>query len=204
MSLQAPDPDPRHSPQSGEVEIGPRIRELREASGMSLRGLARASGLSVGFLSQVERGISSIALSSLRAVADALGHPMSELFETEGPPSPDDDSIIFTLMRGSERKRSVVSGGRHYEMLSARAPGLILEPMLVYIEPGGVEEPPVSHAGEEFAYVLSGRLVYEVAGEEHLLEPGDSLYLRSNTPHAMRNDGTETCVVVSVVTPRHY
>ena len=204
MSLQSPNPDARRSAPPGEIEIGPRIRELREASGMSLRGLARASGLSVGFLSQVERGISSIALTSLRAVADALGHPMSELFEAESEASPDDDSIVFTLMRGSERKRSLISGGRHYEMLSARVPGLILEPMLVYIEPGGIQEPAVSHAGEEFAYVLSGQLVYQVAGEDHLLEPGDSLYLRSNTPHAMRNEGTETCVVVSVVTPRHY
>ncbi len=204
MSLQSPNPGARRSAPPGEIEIGPRIRELREASGMSLRGLARASGLSVGFLSQVERGISSIALTSLRAVADALGHPMSELFEAESEASPDDDSIVFTLMRGSERKRSLISGGRHYEMLSARAPGLILEPMLVYIEPGGVQEPPDSHAGEEFAYVLSGQLIYQVAGEDHLLEPGDSLYLRSNTPHAMRNEGTETCVVVSVVTPRHY
>lgn len=204
MSLQAHHPESDRSTPPGEVEIGPRIRELREASGMSLRGLARASGLSVGFLSQVERGISSIALTSLRSVADALGHPMSAFFESESDGLPDDDSVVFTLMRGSERKRSLISGGRHYEMLSARVPGLVLEPMLVYIEPGGVQEPATSHTGEEFAYVLSGKLTYQVAGEEHFLEPGDSLYLRSNTPHAMRNEGTETCVVISVVTPRHY
>lgn len=202
--MRSPGPETPQHASSQEIEIGPRIRELREASGMSLRGLARASGLSVGFLSQVERGISSIALTSLRAVADALGHPMSELFEADSEVSSDEDSIVFTLMRGAERKRSLVSGGRHYEMLSARAPGLILEPMLVYIEPGESEEPAEGHSGEEFAYVLSGQLIYQVAGVDYLLEPGDSLYLRSNTPHALRNEGTETCVVVSVVTPRHY
>lgn len=186
-----------------ELELGARIRELRESTGMSLRKLARESGMSVGFLSQVERGLSSIALSRLRAISNALGYSISDFFE-EDPVQEPDDAVIFTLTRAADRHRRVVSGGRHYELLSARVPGLVLEPMLVYIEPGGVREDPTGHPGEEFAYVLSGSLIYEVAGVEHVLEPGDSLYLRSNAPHTMCNRGTETCVVVSVVTPRHY
>lgn len=189
--------------------IGPRLRELREARGMSVRALATASGLSGGFLSQVERGLSSIALSSLHKVAGALDVSMSELFgkvPTPSPPrgAPDDDALVFTLNRAAARPERIVSSGRHYEMLSARVPGLTLEPMLVYIEPGGRREEPAAHEGEEFAYVLSGELVYEVAGVEHRLSPGDSLFLRSNTPHAFHNLGDETTVVVSVVTPRHY
>jgi transcriptional regulator with XRE-family HTH domain len=185
------------------LEIGSRIRAFREAQGLSLRRLATLSGLSVGFLSQVERGLSSIALSSLHSVATALGRSMAELFGEE-PAAVPDDSIVFTLTRAAERPRRVVSTGRHYEMLSARFPGLLLEPMLVYIEPGGPLEEAVGHDGEEFAYVISGELLYEVAGVEHRLGPGDSLYLRSNTPHRLYNSGTETTVVVSVVTPRYY
>lgn len=186
-----------------ELAVGPRIRALREAAGLSLRKLASLTGLSVGFLSQVERGQSSIALSTLHGVVAALGQSMAEFFG-EAPPEPPDDSVIFTLTRSADRTRRVASSGWHYEMLSARIPGLVLEPMLVSIEPGGPMETPSAHEGEEFAYVLRGELVYRIGEEEYRLGAGDSLYLRSNTPHSIYNDGTETAVVISVVTPRHY
>lgn len=183
--------------------VGARIREVREAEGLSLRRLATLSGLSVGFLSQVERGLSSIALVSLNSVVSALGLTIREFFGTGTEPAVVDDSVVFTLSRATDRSTRVVSTGRHFEMLSARVPGLVLEPMLVYIEPGGPGEEALGHDGEEFAYVLSGTLTYEVAGVVHELGPGDSLHLRSNTPHRIYNDGTETTVVVSVVTPRY-
>lgn len=184
--------------------IGPQIRRLREKQGLSLRVLAQRCGLSVGFLSQVERGLSSLALASLQSVADALDTPVAGFFAQQRTEVVEDDAVIFTLTRASERPRPIVSGGRHYELLSARVPGLVLEPMLVYIEPGGIREPLSGHAGEEFAYVIAGELCYEVAGTEYRLGVGDSLFMRSNTPHRMHNDGTETVVVVSVVTPRHF
>ena len=186
--------------------VGPRLRDIRKQQGLALRVVADRSGLSVGFLSQVERGLSSIALSSLHAVADALGVSLASLFEERPAVTEvaDDDAVIFTITRARDRPRRTSSGGRHYELLSARASGLVLEPMLVYIEPGGTREAAAPHAGEEFAYVLSGELIYEVAGEEHRLGPGDSLYLRSTAPHTFFNDGDETTVVVSVVTPRHF
>jgi transcriptional regulator with XRE-family HTH domain len=191
---------------SDSAGVGGRIRALRKEQSLSLRVLADRSNLSVGFLSQVERGLSSIALSSLHSVADALGVSLANLFE-ERPPETlpnDDKTVVFTITRAVDRPRRTVSSGRHYELLSARASGLVLEPMLVYIEPGGTREAAAPHAGEEFAYVLSGELIYEVAGEEHRLGPGDSLYLRSTAPHTFFNDGDETTVVVSVVTPRHF
>jgi transcriptional regulator with XRE-family HTH domain len=187
------------------ADVGARIRTLRKEQGLALRVVAARSGLSVGFLSQVERGLSSIALSSLHSVADALGVSLATLFEERAPePKLESGAPVFTMTRAVDRPRRTVSSGRHYELLSARAPGLVLEPMLVYIEPGGTREAAAPHPGEEFAYVLSGELTYEVAGTEYLLGPGDSLYLRSNEPHAFFNGGTETTVVVSVVTPRHF
>ncbi|MFD2354035.1 cupin domain-containing protein [Nonomuraea ferruginea] len=87
-------------------------------------------------------------------------------------------------------------------MLSSRGPSLVLEPLLVHIAPGGRREPAYGHSGEEFAYVLSGELLYEVDGVEHRLHPGDSVHLRSTVPHSMYNDTDEVTTVVSVVTPR--
>ncbi len=87
-------------------------------------------------------------------------------------------------------------------MLSARGPSLVLEPLLVHIAPGGRREDAYGHAGEEFAFVLDGELLYEVDGVEHRLYPGDSVHLRSTVPHAMYNDTDRVTTVVSVVTPR--
>lgn len=184
--------------------VGARIRAFRVERALSLRKLAELSGLSAGFLSQVERGLSSIALSSLRTVATALGRPVADFFPTTDAADDAGDGVVFTLNRagGGPTGHRVVSGGRHYELLSSRAPGLVLEPMLVVIEPGGDLEEPTAHAGEEFAYVVQGTLSYEVDGVTHRLGVGDSLHLRSNTPHRMHNDTDELTVVVSVVTPR--
>lgn len=200
-------------PQQGQVSqdlsddvdvVGPRIREFREAQAMSLRKLAERSDVSVGFLSQVERGLSSIALSTLRAVAAALGHPMVDFFAKPDTARSEPEGVVFTLNRAAAQAHRVVSGGRHYEMLSARVPGLVLEPMLVYIEPGGTREEATGHSGEEFAYVIQGELLYEVDGVSYRLGIGDSLHLRSNTPHALHNETDELTVVVSVVTPRFF
>jgi quercetin dioxygenase-like cupin family protein len=192
---------------SGSAGVGPRIRAVRKSQSLSLRVVSDRSGLSVGFLSQVERELSSIALTSLQSVADALGVTVAALFEdrpADAPVAEATEESLFTLTRAAERRGRVVSSGRHYELLSGRAPGLVVEPMLVYIEPGGTREPSQPHPGEEFAFVLSGELVYEVDGTEYRLTAGDSFYMRSTAPHSLFNDGTETTVFVAVVTPRHF
>lgn len=193
-------------PSEPPPDVGGRIRAFRVAQGLSLRRLAALSGFSVGFLSLVERGLSSISLARLHAVATALGVPMAEFFgdlAMAGEDEADAGDIVFTLTRAADRVPKPVSRGRSFEMLSVRRPGLVLEPMLVHIEPDDGREAPLAHEGEEFAYVLSGELGYEVAGVEYVLGPGDSLYLRSSTPHRIYNRGTETAVVISVVTPRY-
>jgi transcriptional regulator with XRE-family HTH domain len=186
--------------------IGARMRQFRKERGLTLRGLASRSGLSIGFLSQVERGISSIGLTALGGVAAALDRSVAEFFETKPPDAanftaerlPDH----FTLTRADNGATEYVSGQQTYRLLSARGPQLVLEPMLVHIAPGGRREEAYGHPGEEFAFVLEGELLYEVDGVEHRLHPGDSVHLRSKVPHAMYNDTTQVTTVVSVVTPR--
>src|SRR5690606_34272258 len=102
MTARHPEPvDP--SARGDAVEFGPRIRQHRTAQGMSLRSLARASGLSVGFLSQVERGLSSMALSSLHTVARALDLPVSQLLAVEPEAVDESPEIVFTLTRASDQ-----------------------------------------------------------------------------------------------------
>jgi transcriptional regulator with XRE-family HTH domain len=190
---------------TSSAQVGPRIREFRKQRGLTLRSLAARSGLSIGFLSQVERGISSIGLTALGSVASALGHSVSEFFDDT--PAATDPVVVpmpshFTLTRGENAATQYVSGQQTYRMLSERGAGLVLEPMVVHIAPGGQRENAYGHAGEEFAYVISGELLYEVDGVEHRLRPGDSVHLRSSVPHRMYNDTDTVTTVVSVVTPR--
>ncbi|NEW73713.1 cupin domain-containing protein [Streptomyces rapamycinicus] len=110
----------------------------------------------------------------------------------------------FTLTRATSGATEYVSGQVTYRMLSDRGPSLVLEPMLVHIAPGGRREEAYAHAGEEFAYVVTGELLYEVDDVEHRLRPGDSVHLRSSVPHSMYNDTDQVTTVVSVVTtPQH-
>lgn len=188
--------------------VGARMRRFRKERGLTLRGLATHSGLSIGFLSQVERGISSIGLTALNSVAAALDRSVAEFFgdePAEGAERPATVSPLpshFTLTRSATAATEYMSGQQTYRMLSARGPNLVLEPLLVHIAPGGRREDAYGHAGEEFAFVLEGELLYEVDGVEHRLYPGDSVHLRSTVPHSMFNDTDRVTTVVSVVTPR--
>ncbi|WP_055479936.1 cupin domain-containing protein [Sphaerimonospora mesophila] len=179
--------------------VGRRIRQVRQAKGMSLRELSAKAGLSHGFLSQVERGLSSLALTSMSSVAAALGLSVRDFLA--GSPAEADGSYWW-IQRGAEAAETLQIGDRYYRFLSKRSAHLQLEPMLVRIHAGERWDREGVHEGEEFAYVLEGELVVTVDGVDHLLGPGDSVHLRSSIPHSIRNDGTATVTVVSVLTPR--
>jgi len=196
--------------------VGRRLRQFRKELGLSLRALSELSGLSIGFLSQLERGISSIGLTTLHSLADRLGRDITEFFDedTENKLPREigvslslnvrgDTATHFTLVRAGDPVPSeYVMPEVSYRMLSKRAPGLVLEPMIVRIAAGHRLGHNEAHDGEEFAYVLEGELCYVVGGVTHRLQRGDSLHLTSSTPHELYNDTHETAVVVSVVTPR--
>ncbi|MEV6982038.1 cupin domain-containing protein [Sphaerisporangium sp. NPDC051017] len=188
--------------------VGARMRRFRKERGMTLRGLSTRSGLSIGFLSQVERGISSIGLTALNGVAAALDRSVADFFEDDAPEGEGSKvarlPFHFTLTRAEAAATEYVSGQQTYRMLSSRGPHLVLEPLLVRIAPGGRREDAYGHAGEEFTFVLEGELLYEVEGVEHRLYAGDSVHLRSTVPHSMYNDTDRVTTVVSVVTPRLY
>lgn len=195
--------------EAGPEVVGARMRQFRTEKGLTLRGLAARSGLSIGFLSQVERGISAIGLTALGSVASALGRNVADFFHNETPPEASNshhaDAELpphFTLTRHQAPGTQYVSGQQTYQLLSERGKNLVLEPMLVHIAPGARKGDAYGHAGEEFAYVVEGELVYEVEGVAYRLYPGDSLHLRSSTPHQLYNDTGRVTTVVSVVTPR--
>jgi transcriptional regulator with XRE-family HTH domain len=191
--------------------IGATIRARRRARGLSLRDLSKRTGLSIGFLSLVERGRSSLALTSLANVARVLDIELASFFPAEKEEEaaaeeqktrPKTNLLPYVHRANDGGQLALISSLRTYKMLSPRLPGLILEPILVTIQPGDVLDEPYSHDGEEFAYVLSGELVFIIEDQEYRLGPGDSIYFCSSVVHAIRNYGDEPVQAIWVLTPR--
>jgi transcriptional regulator with XRE-family HTH domain len=194
---------PRRRPQAGPLaEVGRAIRRLRRERSLSLRDLGARTGFSISFLSLVERGHSSISLTSLHTVASALGVDMHVFFPA--PDVPPEPATAALVSRRAGDGRLPIRGAHTYRLLGATGFERALEPLLVTIRPDEEVDPrdDYAHDGEEFAYVLSGTLVFTVKGVEHRLEAGDCIHYRSTVPHLIRNEGDAPAEVLWVLTPR--
>jgi transcriptional regulator with XRE-family HTH domain len=175
-----------------QLHVGDRIRDIREASGYSLRALAERCGLSVNAISRIERGESSPTVSSLQQLATALSVPIADFFETG-----QEETTI--LVRKNSRLRSRGEGVL-IESLGSGLPGQMLEPFLMTIAPGAVGgEAPISHPGEEFCFCIEGEIEYLVDEEWHRLEAGDSMLFQAQQPHLCRNTSLENAITLLVI-----
>jgi transcriptional regulator with XRE-family HTH domain len=171
---------------------GQRFRRLRTRRGLSLAQVARATKVSVGFLSALERGQMRSSISTLRRIARFYRTNILSLFETaaENP----------RLVRPSQRKILETTPGVRMELLAWGQKAM--EPHLFRIKPGGDSGESYSHEGEEFLHVLRGEFEIRLNSKEHYwLKPGDSLYFESSTPHRWRNPGRSETWLLWVNTP---
>jgi transcriptional regulator with XRE-family HTH domain len=183
--------------------VGKAIREVRNRRGLSLRELSELSGFSISFLSLVERGKSSLALTSLQKVANALGTDVPSLFPSEF--AQEHSGPLPYVQRASDTNELTIENSeRTYRLLSGRAPDRVLEPILETVPPTGSVVDPYGHHGEEFVYVLEGTLTCIVDGVEYELTPGDSIHYPALLPHATVNRGSETARALFVCTPRFF
>lgn len=174
-------------PAESSLLPGQRFRRLRSRRGLSLAQVARATGVSVGFLSALERGQMRSSIATLRRIARFYRTNILSLFEAAG-----EDSRV---VRPNQRKVLETNPEVRMELLAWG--NTVMEPHLFRIKPGGGSGAPYSHEGEEFLHVLRGRFDISLNGREHYhLKPGDSLYFESTTPHRWKNPGkTETWVL---------
>ena len=171
---------------------GQRFRRLRLRRGLSLAQVARATKVSVGFLSALERGQMRSSISTLRRIARFYRTNILSLFETaaENP----------RLVRPGQRKILETTPGVRMELLAWGQTAM--EPHLFRIKPGGSSGESYSHEGEEFLHILRGDFEIWLNGKEHYqLKPGDSLYFESSTPHRWRNPGRSETLLLWINTP---
>jgi len=171
--------------------IGAHLRQLRSKRRLSLAHVANAVGISVGFLSALERSQMSGSVGTLRKLARFYKTNILDFFNTDGPSS--------RQVRPPQRKVLEAGSGVRMELLAWG--NTVMEPHLFRIAPEAGSGDSYTHEGEEFIYVLRGELEITLEGEEFRLKPGDSFYFESATPHRWKNPGRKETLVLWVNTP---
>jgi len=184
----------------GMEDIGARIRAARVDRGWTLEELASRSGLSAGFLSQVERDLSTLSIVSLAAICRALSVPIESMVSSSAPidrrPSlvtPADEQLYI----------QIGSSPIAYRYLSNQLPDAAVEELLIAEFPAGCNQEHSTHQGEELGYVLEGELVLRLPDAEHQLRTGDSYRIEASQPHGYSTSPGKGARVLMAVTERY-
>ena len=174
------------------MEIGQKIKRLRIQKGLTLEELASRSELTKGFLSQLERDLTSPSIATLNDIVEALGSSLSEFFKDEKQ-----EQLVFRKKdffvdeRGSCTIHWIVPNTQKNEM----------EPILLELPQGGESFAMDPHSGEEFGYVLEGSVVLLTGEERHTVHKGETFYLSGKRSHTLRNEKKTTAKVLWISTP---
>jgi len=176
---------------NGVGAIGKQLRQLRLRRGLSLAQVARAVGISVGFLSALERSQMSASVGTLRKLAGFYNTNILDFFE----PAEASSHVV------SPAKRKTLEAGPGVRMELLAWGNTVMEPHLFRIAPKAGSGESYSHEGEEFLYVLRGKLQISVEEKEYRLKTGDSFYFESSSPHRWFNPGQSESWILWVNTP---
>lgn len=177
--------------------IGQKIKDLRLQNKLTLKDISQLTNLSIGFLSQLERGLTDVATDSLANIAQALGVELSYFFTGFRQQH-------RHILRSYEKEVFRIDSARfiHYH-LTSQTEGHQLLPRLIEILPLNSAEPvtPYPHEGEEFVYVLEGVVTLFIRNEQQELFPGDSAHYQSSIPHNWANYTSKMVRLLVVSTP---
>lgn len=185
-----------------EIKIGQRAKNLRKTKNITLKDLSEKTNLSVGYLSQFERGINTIAIDSLSKIANVYGVELSYFF-------PDTESTTHTsvVLKSYEQTILDVIGNEYIvKLLTNRVQNFNMYPRIIEILPQLQLEKiqTYGHKGEEFIYVLEGILTLIINEEKHLLYPGDSAHYPSTDIHNWMNETNRIVKFLCVSTPNPF
>lgn len=193
------------------ISLGKKIRAIRTAKDMKITEMSRLSGLTTSMISQVERGLISPSIETLKKIGNVLGVPLSFLFETgdgektlpEVPAPPPSEPVKTVSLFGASpvvhpdgRKKLYPGEGIELQLLNPNLNGPIEFIYNVYQPQAGTGVGKYCHPGSECGLILTGELVVEIGEKTYTLYAGDSITFDSTTPHAKRNLSDQVCTCV--------
>lgn len=183
-----------------DASIGARLRKERKAQNLSLATLSQMTGVSIGGLSQIERGANSPSIRTLRSIVDALDLSIGDLFSDNR--ATESLAVDFVVRSKDRQPLSFWRTGIRKELLT-NISLVDIELLLVSIDPEGGTGDSYTHRGEEAGIVLEGRLELTVEDQVVLLDVGDAFGFKSVRPHSFRNGGKDPCKVLWINTGNH-
>lgn len=174
------------------MEIGKKLRQLRVQNGLTLEELASRSELTKGFLSQLENDLTSPSIATLADLVEALGSDMSTFFKSENK-----EQIVFKKDDHfvDEQDEFTV----HWIVPNAQKNEM--EPILLELKPGGESNLIAPHEGEEFGYVIQGKISLRYGDEVLSISKGQTFYIKGGKAHSLINNTQQNARVIWVCTP---
>ncbi len=176
------------------MQIGEKIKNLRIKNALTQEELANRCELTKGFISQLERDLTSPSIATLVDILEGLGTNLKDFFNETT-----DEKIVFSKEDAFEKEND-----EHRNIINWIIPNAqknAMEPIHVEIAPGGRTKEMPPHEGEEFGYVLSGSIILHLGIEKHKVRKGESFYLKPGMGHYLSNEGKTSSSVIWVSTP---
>lgn len=177
------------------MEIGSKIKRLRQQLGLSQSELADRCELTKGYISQLENDLTSPSIATLIDILAALGTDLSEFFKKE-----DDNRIVFSAENFIEKHEN----GMLLKWIIPNAQKNEMEPVLVELLPGASTTPDFPHEGEEFGYVLEGKVCLTLDNNKYFCKKGETFYYKANKSHFVTNTTKNTAKFLWISTPPNF
>ncbi len=174
------------------MELGTKIKRLRLQNNLTQEELADRCELTKGYISQLENELTSPSITTLEDILNALGTTFADFFKDEK-----EEKVVFTEAEFIEK----VADTHKIEWLVPNAQKNEMEPIRVTVEPHTTLEEDVPHEGEEFGYVISGRVWLHIGQAAYCVKKGEVFYFKSDKPHRLENRTNEKAVVLWVASP---
>ena len=178
------------------MEIGNRIKQLRQKLLLTQEDLSNRCNLSPGFISQVERDLASPSIATLEDILMALGETLESFFK------PQNEKVIIASSEDVYTK--TFDEGYQIDWIVPNAQTLMMEPIFVTIIAGGQTRLETPHEGEEFGFVLKGDIALILNDEEYPIKPKQSFYFTPDQDHYLKNIGHKDAAVLWVSTPPNF
>lgn len=177
------------------MNLGKKIKQMRNQKGLTQEELADRCELTKGYISQLENNLNSPSIATLTDILAALGSDLSEFFREEKQ-----DKVVFTKEEFIEKN----SDGVLFNWLIPNAQKNMMEPVLVELAEGVSTSEDIPHEGEEFGYVLEGKILIALGNTHYTCKKGEAFYYPASKPHYILNKGKNKARFLWISTPPNF